>query len=107
MPSGATETRCSSCTGSSTTAPEDLPVSPEGVDFDAFVSNADVNDYNLELPEFQNLAVGDEIPLGRGPSWPVAAIEPNRARVLDMRNLGGFEWVWQFGLYTVDENRTQ
>ena len=51
------------------------------------------------LPEFQNLAVGDEIPLGRGPSWPVAAIEPNRALVLDMRNMGGFEWVWQFGLY--------
>jgi len=59
------------------------------------------------LPEFQNLAVGDEIPLGRGPSWPVAAIEPNRALVLDMRNLGGFDWVWQFGLYAVDENRTQ
>jgi pimeloyl-ACP methyl ester carboxylesterase len=25
-----------------------FPVSPEGVDFDAFISNADVNDYNLE-----------------------------------------------------------
>ena len=25
-----------------------FPVSPDGVDFDAFVSNADVNDYNLE-----------------------------------------------------------
>ena len=59
------------------------------------------------LPEFQDLAVGDEIPLGRGPRWPVAAIEPNRALVLDMRNLGGFDWVWQFGLYTVDENRTR
>jgi len=59
------------------------------------------------LPEFQNLAVGDEIPVGRGPSWPVATIEPNRALVLDMRNLGGFDWVWQFGLYAVDENRTQ
>ena len=59
------------------------------------------------LPEFQNLAVGDEIPVGRGPSWPVATIEPNRALVLDMRNLVGFDWVWQFGLYTVDENRTQ
>jgi hypothetical protein len=34
------------------------------------------------LPEFQHLAVGDAIPLGWGPSWPVAAIEPNpRARV--------------------------
>jgi len=59
------------------------------------------------LPEFQNLAVGDEIPLGRGPSWPVAVIEPNRALVLDMRNLGGFDWVWQFGLYAIDENRTK
>jgi hypothetical protein len=59
------------------------------------------------LPEFQNLAVGDRIPVGRGPSWPVAVLEPNRALVLDMRNLGGFDWVWQFGLYTVDEKRTQ
>jgi hypothetical protein len=38
---------------------------------------------------------------------PVAAIEPNRALVLDMRNMGGFDWVWQFGLYPVDEQRTQ
>ena len=59
------------------------------------------------LPEFQNLAVGDRIPLGRGPSWPVAAIEPNRALVLDMRNLGAFDWIWQFGLYTLDQNRTR
>ena len=59
------------------------------------------------LPEFQNLAVGDEIPLGRGPSWPVATIEPDRALVLDMRKMGGLDWVWQFGLYTVDEDRTQ
>ena len=59
------------------------------------------------LPEFQHLAVGDHIPLGRGPSWPVAVVEPNRALVLDMRNLGGLDWVWQFGLYQVDETRTQ
>jgi hypothetical protein len=59
------------------------------------------------LPEFQHLAVGDKIPLGRGPSWPVAAIEPCRALVLDMRNMGGFDWVWQFGLYPVDEKRTR
>jgi hypothetical protein len=31
------------------------------------------------LPEFQHLAVGDTIPLGRGPSWPVAVVEPQRA----------------------------
>jgi len=59
------------------------------------------------LPEFQHLVVGDEIPLGRGPSWPVAAIEPNRALVLDMTHIGPFDWVWQFGLYAVDERRTQ
>jgi hypothetical protein len=59
------------------------------------------------LPEFQHLAVGDEIPVGRGPSWPVAVIEPCRALVLDMRNMGGFDWVWQFGLYAVDEKHTR
>src|SRR4029450_4821895 len=30
------------------------------------------------LPAFQHLAVGDRIPMGQGPSWPVATIEPNR-----------------------------
>ena len=59
------------------------------------------------LPEFQHLAVGDRIPLGRGPSWPVAVAEPNLALVLDMRNMPGIDWVWQFGLYPVDETRTQ
>jgi hypothetical protein len=59
------------------------------------------------LPEFQHLAVGDAIPLPRGRRWPVAVIEPRRALVLDMRNMDGFDWVWQFGLYPVDENRTR
>ncbi len=59
------------------------------------------------LPEFQNLAVGDEIPMGQGPNWPVAVVERNRALVLDMRNLPGFDWVWQFGLYPIDEKRTR
>jgi hypothetical protein len=59
------------------------------------------------LPEFQHLAVGDAIPLGRGPHWPVAVLEPNRALVLDMRNMGALDWVWQFGLYPVDETHTR
>ena len=59
------------------------------------------------LPEFQNLAVGDTIPMGQGPDWPVAVVEPRRALVLDMRHLSGFDWVWQFGLYPIDETRTQ
>ena len=58
------------------------------------------------LPEFQHLAAGDELPLGWGPAWPVAVIEHRRALVLDMRNMGGIDWVWQFGLYPVDEKRT-
>jgi hypothetical protein len=59
------------------------------------------------LPEFQQLAAGDKIPMGQGPAWPVAAIEPGRALVLDMRNTGSIDWVWQFGLYPVDETRTR
>ena len=37
----------------------------------------------------------------------MAVIEPGRALVLDMRNMSGFDWVWQFGLYKVDEKRTR
>ena len=59
------------------------------------------------LPEHQHLGVGDRIPMGIGPDWPVAAVEPNRALVLDMRGLGNIDWVWQFGLYTIDDSRTQ
>jgi hypothetical protein len=59
------------------------------------------------LPEFQSLAVGDRIPMGQGPSWPVAVLDPQRALVLDMRNLGGIDWVWQFGLYPVEGRRTR
>jgi len=59
------------------------------------------------LPQFQHLAVGDTIPLPRGQGYPVAAIEPGRALVLDMRNTWGFDWVWQFGLYALDDRRTR
>ena len=58
------------------------------------------------LLEFQHLAAGDEIPLGRGPNWPVAVVDVPHALVLDMRNLGGFDWVWQFGIYA-EGNRTR
>jgi hypothetical protein len=58
------------------------------------------------LPEFQHLAVGDSISLGPGEELAVAAMEPCRALVLSYR-AHGFEWVWQFGLYPVDGNRTR
>jgi hypothetical protein len=61
---------------------------------------------NRVLPEFQHLAVGDMFPLGRGRGFPVTAIEPRRALVLS-DTIDGFQWVWQFGLYPLDEGRTR
>ena len=59
------------------------------------------------LPEHQRLAVGDVIPIGRGDGFPVAAIEPQRSMVLGGETGDGFRWVWQFGLYPLDERRTR
>jgi hypothetical protein len=36
----------------------------------------------------------------------VTALEPSRALVLSYK-AHGFEWVWQFGLYPLDNNRTR
>jgi hypothetical protein len=61
---------------------------------------------NRILPEFQHLYVGAEIPIGRGQGFPVTAIEPYRALVLSGAS-GGATWVWEFGLYPLDEARTR
>ena len=58
------------------------------------------------LPEFQRLAVGDVIPIGCGQGFPVTAIEPYRALVLSGTG-NGVAWVWQFGLYPLDQRRTR
>ena len=59
------------------------------------------------LPEFQQLAVGDKIPWdGRGTELTVEVLEPLRALVLSYR-VAGFVWVWQFGLYPIDDRRTR
>jgi hypothetical protein len=58
------------------------------------------------LPEFQHLVVGDVIPVGRGRGFPVTVLEPCRALVLSDKN-NGFEWVWQFGLYRLENGRTR
>jgi hypothetical protein len=58
------------------------------------------------LAQFQQLAVGEEIPLGRGQGFPVSAIEPYRALVLSGSG-DGVAWVWQFGLYPADQTRTR
>jgi hypothetical protein len=59
------------------------------------------------LPEFQQLAVGDRIPWGRtGTELTVGALEPLRALALSYEDRG-FKWVWQFGLYPLDDQRTR
>ena len=45
------------------------------------------------LPQFQNVAVGDVIPLGRGPSWPVIVADRNAALVVEPV-AGAVSWAW-------------
>jgi hypothetical protein len=58
------------------------------------------------LPEFQRLAVGDTIRLGPREALTVTSLDPNRSLVLSY-SAHAFEWVWQFGLYSVDAARTR
>jgi hypothetical protein len=58
------------------------------------------------LPEFQQLAVGDKIPWGHGTEMTVGVVEPVRALALSYE-ARGFAWVWQFGLYPLDAQRTR
>ena len=59
------------------------------------------------LPEFQQLAVGDKIRWdSRGTELTVGVVEPLRALALSSE-VGGFMWVWQFGLYPLDDHRTR
>ena len=59
------------------------------------------------LPEFQQLAVGDKIPWdSRGTEMTVELVDPLRALALSMK-IGDFVWIWQFGLYPIDDRRTR
>ena len=58
------------------------------------------------LPQFQHVKVGDVIPVGRGPGFPVAAVDAGRSLVLS-GSAGGSVWEWQFGLYPIDTLRTR
>jgi hypothetical protein len=57
------------------------------------------------LPEFQQLAVGDTIPWGHT-ELTVGVVEPLSALALSYQ-ARGFIWVWQFGLYPLDAQRTR
>lgn len=58
------------------------------------------------LPEYQDLRVGQEIPVGRGNGFPVRAIVPGRVIVLGGQS-DGFVWYWQIGLYPIDADHTR
>ena len=61
---------------------------------------------NQIIPEFQHLEVGDVIPMGKPPSWPVKAIEPNKS-ILIVITEPGVEVTWCFMLDEIDEKQTR
>jgi hypothetical protein len=56
------------------------------------------------LPQFQDLAVGDVIPLGNGPSWPVIVADRDEALVVEPV-AGAVSWAWI--LNAVDDSTTR
>jgi hypothetical protein len=68
-----------------------------------FLDRASANEI---LPAFQQIAVGDTIRLGPREGLTVAALQDKRALVLRY-SAHEFEWVWQFGLYPLNEQRTR
>jgi len=58
------------------------------------------------LPEFQQLHVGDVVPVGRGGGFPVRLVDPCRTLVLGGESDGAL-WLWQFGLYPLNTRQTR
>jgi hypothetical protein len=58
------------------------------------------------IPEYQRLAIGDEIPMGSGPGWPVRALEANHLLLLHVKE-PGTECTWVWRLYELDESHTR
>ena len=58
------------------------------------------------IPEFQHLEVGDIIPMGKPPSWPVKAIEPERI-LLIVINEPNAQVTWCFMLDKIAERQTR
>jgi hypothetical protein len=56
------------------------------------------------LSQFQNIAVGDVIPLGTGPSWPVIVAERNQALVVEPVT-GQVSWAWFLNVLDTDTTR--
>jgi hypothetical protein len=57
------------------------------------------------LPEYQDLKVGDEIPMGRGRGFPVTLIEPLRALVMSGSE-NDFAWSWELSLVPAKDGKS-
>jgi hypothetical protein len=73
---------------------------------DSLLGILDAPSANRIIPEFQHLAVGDVIPMGKPPSWPVKAIEPNKSLLIVIRE-PGVEVTWCFMLDEIDDKQTR
>ena len=57
------------------------------------------------IPEYQNLKVGDLVPLSEETDAAVVDMEPNRRLLLVFQSGGTVTWAW--GLYKIDAERTR
>jgi hypothetical protein len=58
------------------------------------------------LPDCQQLAVGDAIPIGRGAAFPVSDLKPNQRLVMSGME-AGFAWSWEIALFPLAGHRTR
>jgi hypothetical protein len=58
------------------------------------------------MPEYQQLEAGNVIPMGSGPSWPVAVLEPCRSIVLHIQE-PGVHVTWSYLLEALDGEATR
>jgi hypothetical protein len=58
------------------------------------------------MREYQQLEAGDVIPMGSGPSWPVAELETNRCMVLHIQE-PGVHVTWSYLLEELEGERTR
>ncbi len=73
---------------------------------DRLLGILDAPSANRIIPEFQHLEVGDVIPMGKPPSWPVKAIEPNRLLLIVIKE-PGVDVTWCFMLDEIDDKQTR
>ncbi|MCP4541054.1 MAG: SRPBCC family protein [Chloroflexi bacterium] len=73
---------------------------------DRFMGILDKTSTHRIIPELQHLKVGDIIPMGSGPSWPVKAIEPYHSLLLGADE-SDVEFTWSYLLDALDEEQTR